>query len=124
MTTKPATLDWARFAACHICDAKAGLPCVNMSDPAGDIVRQHPERLLAVERDGAGVMLLARREHVTSSRPGTTHGAHAHHAVVAGVTVCGAALVAEDTWSPLPRLSNRERCQRPACKRLWREEEW
>lgn len=126
MTGRPATLpDLSRFAYCHLCTAAPGAPCFNLrTEEAGEVLDfPHPERILAVERDEAGVMVLGRREHVTSSRPGTTHGAYAHHAIIHGTAVCSGALIAEDTHALLPRLSNRERCQRPACKRIWRDAE-
>lgn len=121
-----AVADWKRYAACHLCSALAGRPCTNMNlGYLGDVLdRPHSERLLAVDRTPEGLMLLGRRDHsaTSQSRPGTTHGAHAHHVAIDGVSVCGGALLADDTHRPLPRLSRRELCQRFACKRLWREE--
>jgi hypothetical protein len=66
--------------------------------------------------------LLARRMHVTYSKPGTTHGAHAHHIVVDGVTACSGVLVADETWAPLSVLQPAERCQRLACRNRWERE--
>lgn len=115
MTATPrVSPDWSRFAACHICDVAATEPCRNR-------VRQHPERVLLVDRDPAGVMLLGRGEDVAWSREGVTRGAH--HAAVAGVAVCNAAAIAAGTSVPLPELALLERCQRGACKRLWSYEE-
>lgn len=127
MTARPtAPADYRRYAACHICSVTAGQPCRNLLPRlAGQpMSRPHPERPVAVDRDGHGVMILGRREHVTSSRPGTTHGAYAHHAAFHAMAVCSGVLLAEDTFFPLPQLSNGERCQRPACRRLWRNEEY
>jgi hypothetical protein len=71
------------------------------------------------QRNGDGVLVLARRMHVTYSKPGTTHGAYAHHVVIGGVTACSGVLVADETFYPLANLSLRERCQRRACKARW-----
>lgn len=114
---------WERFDTCHICAARPGRACLNLKAEGELLTRAHPERVLAVDRDGAGVMVLSRREHVTSSRPGTTHGAYAHHASIGGVTVCGDALVAEKTAQPITALYPAQRCQRASCKRLWTFEE-
>jgi hypothetical protein len=81
--------------------------------------RPHPERVVVLDRDGAGEMILARREHVTWSRPGTTHGAHAHHASHNGTAVCSGALLDRTTFRRLDNLSLPERCQRPGCRRAW-----
>lgn len=116
--------EWRRFDSCHICGSGRGRPCRNMKLDAGgaDRHRPHTERFVVIDRNGAGVMILGRREHVTDSRPGTTHAAHAHHASSGGVAVCSGALIAEGTWAPLDELTVRQRCQRPACRRLWRAE--
>lgn len=119
--------EWERFDACHICLTAAGQPCRNLHQRCGDSVverhRPHHERRMRVDRNPAGVMILARREHVTASRPGTTHGAYAHHASIGGTAVCSGALLDTSTFRSLDRLSVPERCSRNACRKVWLEEE-
>jgi hypothetical protein len=110
-------VDWRRFERCTLCGAVRGAAC------GGGNVQPHNVRLLVVDRNTAGQMLLGRREHVTWSRPGTTHGAHAHHAMIGGLSVCSGALIADETIMPLYLLGDAERCQREPCRRLWRAED-
>lgn len=119
--------EWARYDDCHICQAKPRQPCRNLHPRVGvEVVerhRPHNERRLLVDRDLAGRMVLGRREHVTASRPGTTHGAHAHHASINGAAVCSGALLDTSTFRSLERLTIPERCQRNVCRKVWLEEE-
>jgi hypothetical protein len=116
--------EWARLDDCRTCGVGRGVRCRNkLPGATAERVRPHPVRLPVPDRDADGNMLLGRREHLGTSRPGTTHGAHAHHVSVGETAACSGALLAEETTSVLTRLTHRERCQRPPCKRLWRAEE-
>lgn len=72
-----------------------------------------------IARDEHGELLLARREHVTPSRAGTTHGAWAHHVIRDGVSACAGALLLDGV--PLSLLGPRQLCHRAACRNVWRE---
>lgn len=76
-----------------------------------------------ITRTPGGELILIRRLHVTASRIGTTHGAHAHHVERDGLSACSGVLLDNDgAWWPLSRLSDRELCQRRACRKIWEAE--
>lgn len=122
MTATPTTTtdaEWARLDACHICDVAAGSPCRNKL-PGRDQprVRPHPERMLVVNRNPHGIMIMGRR----ARRP-RTDADHAYHVGVGGVAACSQEPLAADTMTALPALVPGQRCRRPGCRRQWRAEE-
>lgn len=76
-----------------------------------------------IARNSGGALLLARREHVTWSKPGTTHGAYAHHVSIDGASACSGALLADGTFEVWSALLPGQRCQRTACRNRWMAEE-
>lgn len=76
------------------------------------------------DRTAWGELLMGRRLHVTDSRPGTTHGAYAHHVSVdRGLSACSGVLLDTDgSTFPLSALAADQRCRRQPCYRLWNAE--
>jgi calcineurin-like phosphoesterase family protein len=63
-----------------------------------------------------------RREHVTYSKPGTTHGARAYHwehPTRDGVSACGRATLCQEVSADPATVEHIMRCGRPGCRQRW-----
>lgn len=126
MTATPAYTsahEWAQYGPCHICAVPAGVPCRNKLEWSGSPERHrpHPERLVAGDRDGDGVLVLGRPEPGAAPRPGGK--VPAWHALTGGVTVCAAAPVPPGQRRALTEVETVQRCKRQSCRRVWRAAE-